>query len=253
MPVTIKFGRELERMREAGRIVADVLECAGAALAPGVTTRELNALCEKEIRSRGGVPTFLGYNGYPAATCISVNDEVVHGIPSDRRLRAGDICKVDLGVTRDGMIADGARSWGVGAVTAELARLLETTAAALALGVRECRAGRRVGDVGHAIQRFVEKRGYSVVRALCGHGVGRELHEEPQVPNFGRAGHGVKLAPGMTLAIEPMVNLGRFDVETRSDGWTVATKDGLPSAHFEHTILVTDKDAEILTTRHGQR
>lgn len=248
--IVIKSGRELELMREAGRILARVLDLAGAAIRPGVTTRELDALCEKEIRARGCSPTFLGYNGYPAATCISVNEEVVHGIPSDRRLESGDICKIDIGVTRDGMIADAARTWPVGRVSSELTVLLQATRAALERGIRECRAGRRVGDIGHAIQEFVGRHGFSVVRALCGHGVGRELHEEPQVPNFGRAGRGVKLEPGMTLAVEPMVNMGGFEVETLSDGWTVITKDGLPSAHFEHTILITDNDAEIIT-RYG--
>jgi methionyl aminopeptidase len=238
-------------MREAARVLAGVLRLAGAAVVPGVTTRELDALCEREIRARGGVPTFLGYQGYPAATCISVNEEVVHGIPSDRRLEPGDICKIDLGVTRDGMIADAARTWPVGRVSAGLAALLRAAEEALERGVRECRSGKRVGDIGQAIQRHVEERGYSVVRALCGHGVGRELHEEPQVPNYGRAGRGVRLEAGMTLAVEPMVNVGRFEVETLSDGWTVVTKDRLPSAHFEHTILITDEEAEVLT-RDGQ-
>jgi methionyl aminopeptidase len=237
-------------MRAAGQVLAKVLELVGSAVAPGVTTKELNALCEREIRARGGVPTFLGYNGYPAAACISVNDEVVHGIPSDRKLAAGDIVKVDLGVTRDGMIADAARTWPVGKITAEVRALIHTAEESLAHGLEQCRAGKRVGDVGHAIQRHAEAHGYSVVRALCGHGVGRELHEEPQVPNYGQAGRGVRLEPGMTLAVEPMVNMGTFDVETLSDGWTVVTKDGLPSAHFEHTILVTDGNAEVLT-RHG--
>jgi methionyl aminopeptidase len=238
-------------MREAARVLAGVLKLAGAAVVPGVTTRELDALCEREIRARGGVPTFLGYQGYPAATCISVNEEVVHGIPSDRRLEPGDICKIDLGVTRGGMIADAARTWPVGRVSAGLAALLRAAEEALERGVRECRSGKRVGDIGQAIQRHVEERGYSVVRALCGHGVGRELHEEPQVPNYGRAGRGVRLEAGMTLAVEPMVNVGRSEVETLSDGWTVVTKDRLPSAHFEHTILITDEEAEVLT-RDGQ-
>ncbi|MFO7639416.1 MAG: type I methionyl aminopeptidase [bacterium] len=247
MAVNIKSGREIERMREAGRVLTQVLELVGRAVVPGVTTRELNAVCEREIRARGGVPTFLGYRGYPAAACVSVNEEVVHGIPSDRRLVEGDICKVDLGVTLDGMIADAARTWPVGEVSSEVSALLRVTREALYRGLLECRAGRRIGDVGHAIQQYVEERGYSVVRALCGHGVGRELHEDPQVPNCGRAGRGEKLEAGMTLAVEPMVNLGRFEVETLSDGWTVVTKDGLPSAHFEHTILVTNADVEILT------
>ncbi|MFO7675404.1 MAG: type I methionyl aminopeptidase [bacterium] len=243
----MKSGRELERMREAGRVLARALDLAGAAIRPGVSTRELDALCEREIRSRGGTPTFLGYRGYPAATCISVNEEVVHGIPSDRRLRAGDVCKIDAGVTVGGMIADSARTWPVGAVRDELAALLRATEQALAAGLAQCRAGSRVGDVSHAIQQYAEERGYSVVRALCGHGVGRELHEEPQVPNYGRSGRGVRLEAGMTLAVEPMVNFGGFDVVTLSDGWTVVTKDGLPSAHFEHTILVCDRKAEVLT------
>ncbi|HDR00144.1 MAG TPA: type I methionyl aminopeptidase [candidate division WOR-3 bacterium] len=234
-------------MRAAGRILCRTLNLAAAAIAPGVMTRELDVLCEREIRSAGAVPTFLGYQGYPAATCISVNDEVVHGIPSDRQLREGDICKIDLGVTLDGMVADAARTWPVGRIRPETGDLLRATEEALARGVAQCRAGRRVGDVGHAIQSWVEARGFSVVRALCGHGVGRELHEEPQVPNYGRAGRGVRLEAGMTLAVEPMVNIGRHDVRILDDGWTVVTRDGLPSAHFEHTILVTDEEAEVLT------
>lgn len=245
--MVVKSAGEIERMRMAGRILSRTLRLAGSVVAPGLTTRELDALCEREIRASGAVPTFLGYQGYPAATCVSVNDEVVHGIPSGRRLRDGDICKVDLGVTFEGMIADAARTWPVGRVDSGVLDLLRTTEEALVRGIAKCTAGGRVGDIGHAIQGWVEARGYSVVRALCGHGVGRTLHEDPQVPNYGRAGRGVRLEDGMTLAIEPMVNAGRYDVRTLDDGWTVVTRDGLPSAHFEHTILVTDEKAEVLT------
>jgi methionyl aminopeptidase len=247
LPVHIKSGREIGGIRNAGRVVARVLEAAGERVGPGVTLRDIERVCVEIIHELGGEPTFLGYRGYPAAVCISVNDEVVHGIPGNRVLAEGDIVKVDVGVTKDGLIADAARTFEVGRVSPEVHALVEATERAFWKGAEQARHGSRVGDISHAVQEYAEAHGYSVVRALCGHAVGLELHEEPSVPNYGRAGKGMLLRAGMTLAVEPMVNLGGFDVDTLDDGWTVVTRDGSPSAHFENTILVTDGKPEILT------
>lgn len=247
MALYIKSEREIVGIKRAGRIVAGVLRLVAERVGPGVSLRELEGFCVEYIRRHRAVPTFLGYRGFPAAVCISVNEEVVHGIPDSRVLREGDIVKVDVGVTKDGFIADGARTFTVGRVLPEVERLISATEEAFKEGLKYARAGNRVGDISAAIQRYVESKGFSVVRELHGHGVGIELHEEPSIPNFGSPGKGRKLASGMTLAIEPMVNMGSFEVQTLKNGWTVVAADGKPSAHYENTILVTDGEPVILT------
>jgi methionyl aminopeptidase len=247
LPVHLKSAREVEGIRASGRVVAGALDAAGKAVGPGKTLKQLEQVCDEYIRSHGGYPTFLGYRGFPAAVCIGVNEEVVHGIPGWRRLVEGDIVKIDVGVTKDGLIADGARTFTVGNVRPEVLALVAATEKSFWLGVAQAHAGNRVSDIGHAVQQYVEAQGYSVVRELCGHGVGTDLHEDPSVPNFGKPGMGIKLAAGMTLAIEPMVNMGGFEVETLGNGWTVVATDRKPSAHYEHTILVTGGEPEILT------
>ena len=248
LPVHLKSAREVEGIRAAGRLVAGALDAAGQAVGPGKTLKQLEQVCDEYIRSHGGYPTFLGYRGFPAAVCIGVNEEVVHGIPSHRRLAEGDIVKIDVGVTKDGLIADGARTFAVGKVKPEVLALVAATERSFWQGAAQARAGNRVSDIGHAVQAYVESQGYSVVRDLCGHGVGTNLHEDPSVPNFGKPGLGMKLLAGMTLAIEPMVNMGRYEVETLGNGWTVVAKDRKPSAHYEHTLLVTAGEPVILTT-----
>lgn len=250
--VRIKTRRDIERIRESCRIVADVLKIIGAQIRPGVTTIELDRLAEEYIRSLGGVPAFKGYgssksNLFPATLCTSIDDVVVHGIPSKRVLKDGEILSVDVGVKKDGFFGDGARTFPVGEIRSEKQRLLEATEEALAKGIEEAVVGNRIHDISCAVQEHVEARGYSVVRDLVGHGVGFELHEEPAVPNFGKRGTGMKLQEGMTLAIEPMVNAGTWQVQFGADGWTVQTQDGKPSAHFEHTIAIVDGKPEILT------
>jgi len=247
LPVHLKSAREVEGIRAAGRVVAGALDAAGKAVGPGRTLKQLEQVCDEYIRSHGGYPTFLGYRGFPAAVCIGVNEEVVHGIPGPRRLADGDIVKIDVGVTKDGLIADGARTFAVGNVKPEVMALVAATERSFWLGAAQARVGNRVSDIGHAVQAYVEAQGYSVVRDLCGHGVGTNLHEDPSVPNFGKPGMGIKLAAGMTLAIEPMVNMGGYEVETLDNGWTVVATDRKPSAHYEHTILVTGGEPEILT------
>jgi methionyl aminopeptidase len=234
-------------MRRAGELVARTLDAIIERVQPGVTLLQLERGCREFIQAHGGKPAFLGYRGFPAAACISVNEEVVHGIPGSRRVAAGDLIKIDIGVAVDGLFADGARTYVVGEIPPRTRELVAATERALHLGIEQAQAGNRLSDISCAIQKHVEAHGFSVVRDLSGHGVGVELHEEPAVPNFGRPGTGIKLVPGMTLAIEPMVNQGRFDVFTDRNGWTVVACDRLPSAHFEHTVLVTDGPAEILT------
>lgn len=216
---------------------------------PGVTTRELDRAAERFIRDRGGVPTFLGYHGFPASICASPNDMVVHGIPGPYRAAEGDLLSVDVGVTYDGYVADSALTLPIGAVDAEARRLMDVTAESLEAGLAECREGRRLGDVSHAIQEVVEAAGFSVVRSLVGHGVGREMHEDPQIPNYGDAGRGPRLQEGMVFAIEPMVDAGGYDVFVAEDGWAIHTVDGSLSAHFEHTVAVGDKRPRVLTRR----
>jgi methionyl aminopeptidase len=245
--VHLKSAREIEGIRAAGRVVAGAIAAAGEAASAGTTLRQLEQVCDQYIRAHGGYPTFLGYRGFPAAVCIGVNEEVVHGIPSHRKLVDGDIVKIDVGVTKDGLIADGAKTFAVGTVKAEVLALVAATERSFWLGAAQAKAGNRVSDIGHAVQTYVESQGYSVVRELCGHGVGTNLHEDPSVPNFGKPGQGMRLAAGMTLAIEPMVNMGRYEVETLGNGWTVVARDHKPSAHYEHTVLVTEGEPVILT------
>lgn len=242
-----KSAREIAIMREAGRIAARVHEALREAIRPGVETRELDALADRLIREAGGVPTFKGYHDFPASICTSINEEVVHGIPSSRRLREGDIIAIDLGVTYRGYVGDCAYTWPVGEVSDEARRLLQVTQEALWLAIEQCRPGRHLGDIGHAVQQYVEAAGFSVVREYVGHGVGASMHEDPQVPNYGQPGTGVVLRPGMVLAVEPMVNAGTWEVRVLPDRWTVVTADGRYSAHFEHTVAITEGDPLILT------
>ena len=246
--IVLKTGRELNIMREACRISAGALLTAGKAVEPGVTTAELDRLAEEYIRSQGGEPNFKNYEGYPATACISINNEVIHGIPSaKRKLRAGDIVSIDLGAKFDGYHGDNAATFACGDVSPEAKRLMDATRESLYEGIKAARAGGRIGDIGHAVQAYVEARGYTVVRQFVGHGVGNHLHEAPEVPNFGTPGRGVRLMPGMTIAIEPMVNAGAAGVEVQPDGWTVLTKDGSLSAHFEHTVAITADGPKIMT------
>ncbi len=234
-------------MRRAGQVAAQALETVVQAVRPGVTTHDLDQIAEDRIRRLGGVPSFLGYRGFPASICTSVNDEVVHGIPGPRKLREGEIISVDLGAVVDGFHGDLAVTVPVGKVSGEIDRLLRVTREALAIGIRAVRPKGRLGNVSAAIQKYVEEHGFSVVREFAGHGIGRRLHEEPQIPNFGRPGNGVPLRPGMTLAIEPMVNMGTAEVMMDPDGWTVRTRDHKPSAHFEHTVAVGEDGPIVLT------
>ena len=246
--IVLKTGRELAVMREACRISAGALQLIGKSIEPGVTTAELDRIAEKYILSQGAVPNFKNYHGYPATACISINNEVIHGIPTDkRRINAGDIVSVDLGALFEGYHGDNAATFACGDISAEAQRLIETTKQSLYEGIKMARAGGRVGDISSAIQSCVEARGYSVVRDYVGHGVGTSLHEAPEIPNFGTAGRGVRLMPGMTLAIEPMVNIGNYDVKVLPDGWTVITKDGSLSAHFEHTVAITAEGPQLMT------
>ena len=246
--IVLKTGRELNIMKEACRISAGALQTAGKAVEPGVTTAELDRLAEEYIRSQGGEPNFKNYEGYPATACISINNEVIHGIPSaKRKLRAGDIVSIDLGAKLDGYHGDNAATFACGDISEEAKRLMDATRESLYVGIKAARAGGRVGDIGHAVQSYVEARGYTVVRQFVGHGVGTHLHEAPEVPNFGTPGRGVRLMPGMTIAIEPMVNAGAAGVEVQPDGWTVLTKDGSLSAHFEHTVAITADGPKIMT------
>lgn len=246
--IVLKTGRELKIMREACRISAGALQTAGKAVEPGVTTAEIDRLAEEYIRSQGGEPNFKNYEGYPATACISINNEVIHGIPSSKRkLRAGDIVSIDLGAKFDGYHGDNAATFACGDISPEAKRLMDATRESLYEGIKAARAGGRIGDISHAVQAYVEARGYSVVRQFVGHGVGTHLHEAPEVPNFGTAGRGIRLMPGMTIAIEPMVNAGAAGVEVQPDGWTVLTKDGSLSAHFEHTVAITADGPKIMT------
>jgi methionyl aminopeptidase len=250
--VAIKTRADIELMKEPGRLVADVLTLLSGEIRPGVHTRDLDAIAEDFIRSNGGIPAFKGYghdrnNLFPGTLCVSIDDEVVHGIPDGRQLEEGQIVSVDVGVKKKGFFGDGARTFSVGQVSDRKRRLMEVTERALYKGIEQARAGNRLHDISSAVQTCVEAEGFSVVRDLVGHGIGKELHEEPAVPNYGTAGTGLVLRNGMALAIEPMVNAGTFEVSIGSDGWTVRTADGMPSAHFEHTIVVNDGEAEILT------
>ena len=246
--IVLKTSRELSLMKEAGRISAAALKLAGEAVEPGVTTAEIDRLAEKYIRSQGAVPNFKGYGGFPATACISINSEVIHGIPSHKRvIRAGDIVSIDLGAAFEGYNGDNAATFAAGDVSDEAKALMDATRESLYEGIRMAKAGNRIGDISAAVQRYVEARGYSVVRQFVGHGVGTSLHEAPEVPNFGTPGHGIRLLPGMTLAIEPMIDMGTAEVCWLDDDWTVVTEDGSLSAHYENTVLITDGEPELLT------
>lgn len=246
--IVLKTGRELKIMKEACRISAGALKTAGMAVEPGVTTFELDKLAENYIVSQGGEPNFKNYNGFPATACISINNEVIHGIPSmKRKLQQGDIVSIDLGAKFQGYHGDNAATFACGDVSAEATRLMDTTRESLYEGIKAAVSGGRIGDISNAVQRYVEANGFSVVRQFVGHGIGSNLHEAPEVPNFGPAGRGIRLLPGMTLAIEPMVNAGDYDVKVMPDGWTVKTKDGSLSAHFEHTVVITTDGPKIMT------
>lgn len=247
--VTIKSPREVESLRRAGRVVAKTVSALLRAARPGVTTRELDQMAAEEIRRLGARPAFLGYRGFPATICTSLNEEIVHGIPGDRVVREGDVLKLDVGAIVEDFYGDSAVSLCVGKAPAKAAELVETTRQALEAGIRAARPGARLGDVGYAVQSVAEARGFSVVREYVGHGVGRALHEEPQVPNFGVPGRGLVLQPGMVIAIEPMLNVGGWETKVLGDDWTVVTADGSLSAHFEHTIYVSPSGPEVLTAR----
>lgn len=243
----VKTEEEIDLMRASSRMVAQTLRLMSELVRPGLTTRELDAAAEEFITSNGGVPSFKGYRGFPASICASVNSEVVHGIPGSRRLEDGDIISIDVGVLKGGYHGDGAATFGIGKISQAAAKLLKATRSALMAGIEKAVAGNRVADISRAIQTTVVRGGYSVVTDLVGHGIGRQMHEEPQVPNFVAPGNSPMLASGMTLAVEPMVNIGGSEVEIKGDGWTVVTKDGSLSAHFEHTIALRADGAEILT------
>ncbi len=246
--IVLKTTRELSLMKEACVIAAGALKAAGEAVEPGVSTDEINRIAHNFIVKSGAIPTFKGYNGYPAAACISINDEVIHGIPSKKRIvKAGDIVSIDVGATFNGYVGDNAATFAAGDISPEAQRLCDTTRESLYEGIKMAVAGGRLGDIGSTIQRYCEERGFSVVREFTGHGVGKQMHEDPSVPNFGTPGRGVRLLPGMTIAIEPMINMGGAGIRQLPDGWTIKTRDGSLSAHFEHTIAITSNGPVILT------
>jgi len=245
--IILKSQAEIERMARAGRIVAEVLLKLKESVSPGITTNDLDRIAEEEIRRQGAIPTFIGYHGFPKSLCTSINDEIVHGIPGNRVLNEGDIIGIDCGVTFDGFVGDSAISLPVGKVSAEAQKLMDVTRESLDKAIEQVVDGNRLGDIGHAVQSHAESFGYSVVRDYVGHGIGRAMHEDPQVPNFGKPGTGLRIKAGMVFAIEPMVNIGGYDAKVLEDGWTVVTKDGSLSAHFEHTIACTEKGPRVLT------
>jgi methionyl aminopeptidase len=244
-----KSPQEIEAMARAGAVVAETLALLGENARPGTTTKELDELAEEFIRSEGGLPTFKGYRGFPGSICTSPNSMVVHGIPGPYRLAEGDVVSIDVGVTREGFVADSAYTFAIGEIDPEARRLLETCEAALAAGIEQARPGNHIGDISAAVQNVTEAAGFSVVRTLVGHGVGRSMHEEPQIPNFGEPGRGPRLAPGMTLAIEPMITAGAPGVYLEADRWSVSTDDGSLSAHFEHTVAVTAEEGPRILTQ----
>jgi methionyl aminopeptidase len=245
--IELKNPAQIERMRKAGRIVAETLELMRETVRPGVTTQELDRIAEEHIRKQGAIPAFKGYNGFPATLCTSVNEQVVHGIPGLRTLQSGDIISIDCGAIIDGYVGDAAITLPVGEISEDHQKLLRVTEESLMHGIPQAIKGNRLYDISHAIQTHVEANGLSVVRDYVGHGIGRAMHEDPQIPNYGKPGRGPRLEIGMVLAIEPMVNLGTYEVKTLSDHWTVVTKDGKASAHFEHTVAITENGPEILT------
>jgi methionyl aminopeptidase len=247
MMINIKSLSEIELMRRAGKISKNALIVAGKLMKPGTTTAEVDHAVEQYILSEGAMPSFKGYGGFPASACISVNEEVIHGIPGDRVMQSGDIVSVDVGACYEGYHGDCAATFAVGDVSEDKKALIEVTRQSFYEGIKFARPGYRISDISSAIQAYAESQGYSVVRQYVGHGIGTSLHEAPEVPNFGRPGYGPRLIPGMTLAVEPMINMGVYDVRVLSDDWTVVTVDGMPSAHYENTILITDNEPEILT------
>lgn len=246
--IALKSSRDIDRMRHAGRITAAARALAGKMVKPGVSTLAIDTAVRHFIESQGAVPSFLNYNGFPASVCISINDEVIHGIPGGRILLEGDIVSIDVGAFYEGFHGDCAATYPCGSVSEEAVRLIAVTEQSFWEGIRFAREGQRVSDISHAVQTYVEQHGFSVVRDFVGHGLGKQLHESPEVPNYGKPGHGPRLLAGMTLAVEPMVNGGVWQVKTLPDGWTVKTQDGSLSAHYENSILITRGEAEILTT-----
>ena len=249
--IAIKNERELVMMRQACKITAAARALAGEMVRPGVTTKQIDKAVHDFIVSQGAKPSFLNYNGYPGSACVSVNETVIHGIPDGRVLKEGDIVSIDVGAYYKGFHGDCAATFPCGTISAEAQKLIDVTKQSFFEGIRLATPGHRVSDISHAIQTYVESNGFSVVRSFVGHGVGRQLHEDPEVPNFGRPGHGPRLLKGMTLAIEPMVNVGVYDVRVLKDGWTTVTADGKLSAHYENTVLITDGEPEILTVTEG--
>ena len=246
--INIKSARDIEKMRAAGAIAAAARELAGKMVAPGVTTRSIDKAVHDFILSRGATPTFLGYGGYPASVCISINEEVIHGIPGKRKIREGDVVSIDVGATKDGFVGDCAATFIAGeAASDEAERLVSVTKSSFFEGIKFARSGYRISDIGAAVQRYVEANGFSVVRDFVGHGVGRNMHEDPEVPNYGAPDHGPRLVRGMVIAVEPMVAAGDWPIKQLQDGWTVVTRDGRLAAHYENTILITDSEPEILT------
>lgn len=246
--ITIKNASQIAKMREAGALLHEVLEQLKGKIEPGITTKELDRYAEKLIRGYGAVPSFLNYEGYPASICASVDSQVVHGIPNESTvLREGQIISIDSGLILDGWQSDSAFTVGVGTVSPQAQRLIDVTEQSFFAALQVAREGYRVSDIGHAVQQYVEAHGFSVVRDLCGHGIGREMHEDPSIPNFGAPGHGVRLRRGMTICIEPMIAAGSYNVKTLRDGWTVVTTDGSLCSHYEHTILITDGEPELLS------
>lgn len=243
-----KSAAELEQMSRVGRLVSEVLALVGESIRPGITTGELDAIAEERIRARGGIPTFKGYRGYPGSICASPNELVVHGIPGPYALASGDILSVDVGVTLGGFVGDCAFTFPVGAISPEAQRLLDICQAALAAGIEQCRPGNRLSDIGHAVQTVTEAAGFGVIRTLVGHGVGRSMHEDPQIPNFGEPGRGPVLAEGMVFAIEPMITAGGYDVVLHDDDWSISSSDGSLAAHFEHTVAITSTGPRTLTS-----
>ncbi len=245
--ISLKSPREIELMRRAGRLTAEARALAGSMIAPGITTKEIDTAVRKFIESHGAKPSFLNYGGFTGSACISINEEVIHGIPSSRKLKDGDIVSIDVGAFLDGFHGDCAATFPCGKVSDEALRLIQVTEQSFWEGIKFARKGNRVKDISHAVQEYVESHGYSVVRDFIGHGIGRNLHEAPEVPNFGAAGHGPRLEPGMTICVEPMVNVGGYEVRVLKDKWTTVSADGSLTAHYENTILITDGDPEILT------
>jgi methionyl aminopeptidase len=245
--IILKTRREIEIMKKAGRLVAQAHELVRNNIKPGITTKELDQIVEDFLKSQNAIPTFKGYNGFPYSICASINEEVVHGMPGDKKLKTGDIISVDIGATFEGYVGDSAKTFLVGEVDEEKRRLVEVTRQSFYEGIKFAKESYRLSDISHAIQEYAESAGFSVVRDYVGHGVGKNMHESPQIPNFGKPGKGPRLQPGMVLAIEPMINAGTYNVRVLDNDWTVVTLDGKPSAHYEHTIAITDGEPELLT------